>query len=259
MVYKRIIMFSIHHTYHPETLLHRDRVLADGGYLPDLYMLNQVVHQLKQIGLEELQLAYDPELFGYKAGVGMGIQKLYSFTGPEFDLVQNTMANQPTLNKKGGAITRNYIRGNGQGAAMFMDQPLPSSLKIYCTFQSLNPTQNAGMYGFTGSLAPGVVLSDGLVIQCIPDKINAVQPGNKLELFCHKFEPGNYSAQCNNQPAQVNASPDQAVWNGLSLFTHGLNTNTAVVVMGTLLAFKAGADTQLIKPIFNISYGPIFN
>lgn len=89
--------------FHPETIAHYDRVLADGGVIPDLYLLNQVVDLLKKRrSLNDFALVVDPQATGYKLGVGAGVtagraaNKLYSIHAAS-DLVQGTVANQPLL------------------------------------------------------------------------------------------------------------------------------------------------------------------
>jgi hypothetical protein len=92
----------------PDAQSHYNRVIADGGVLPQgLSGVNFVFNQLQlAIGsgyLTASATCYDPEYLGYKLGTGSGItlgqatQKLYSIGGSGYDVVQNTVANQPLL------------------------------------------------------------------------------------------------------------------------------------------------------------------
>jgi hypothetical protein len=91
-----------------DAVTHFNRVIADGGVVPQgLTGVNFVFNQL-QLAIGSGYLAasatcYDPEYLGYKLGTGSGVtlgqatQKLYAIGGSGFDVVQNTVANQPLL------------------------------------------------------------------------------------------------------------------------------------------------------------------
>ncbi len=134
--------------FHPETIAHYDRVLADGGVIPDLYLLNQVVDLLKKRGnLNDFALVVDPQSMGYKLGVGAGVtagraaNKLYSIHAAS-DLVQGTVANQPLLllrpNKKYA-----FFGGNNDNLqAPSLANTISGDLEVIAHIQSDNYSVN---------------------------------------------------------------------------------------------------------------------